>query len=403
MVGDSKQDGSSRDSTPGAKRARPDSRSGKDPCIQKTPPGLVTAMEEESRSAGASLPRQIEALERLHELFTSGRSRMRSMSYLDDPALRNAYLRYHLPLNAARAAFALGQVLEVHPAVGALTEVVDLGAGPGSASLASLLSLPGDAPRSYHLHDRSRAGLALARRLLVRCAESRPSGPVSAKVSTRVGSLPRLPRLPRQALVWLSMVVNELEAASRRGFDTEVFLGHLAQAVEHPSVVIIVEPALRAPGRDLLRLHDLALRSGAWRVLAPCTHQASCPLLSGRDRSWCHFHFRWKAPRFVREVADPLGLDHAQPSVAYLALERLGGPSRGGAQTGDRARVIGDLMPIEGGRRGIYVCREGRRELLESPPGDTRRGDVIEVAERRQASQRRRGGLPPGRQRRRGR
>jgi ribosomal protein RSM22 (predicted rRNA methylase) len=377
--------------------------SGRRPYIQETPHALVAAVEEEIRSIGASRARQVKALERLHELFTSGRSRMRSVSYLDDPALRNAYLRYHLPLNAVRGTFVLGQILEVHPSVGALTEVVDLGAGPGSASLASLLSLPGDMPRKYLLHDRSRAGLALARRLLARCTEGSPTDSGSVKISTRVGSLPRLPRIPRQALVWLSMVVNELEAASRRGFDTEVFLGHLAKAVEPPSVVIIVEPALRSPGRDLLRLHDLALRSGAWRVLAPCTHQASCPLLSGRDRSWCHFHFRWKAPPFVREVADPLGLDHAQPSVAYLALERLVGPSRGEAHTGKRARVIGDLMPIAGGRRGVYICRDGRRELLESAPGDTRRGDVIEVPERKGASQRGRGGQPPGRHRRRGR
>ena len=155
--------------------------------------------------------------------------------------------------------------------------MVDLGAGPGSATLATLLTLPGDISRSYHLHDRSRAALALARRLLERCTGSDPSE-ASARVSTRVGSLPRLPRFPRRALVWISMVLNELESSSKRGFDTEVFLGHLARAVESPSLVVILEPALRGPGRALLRLHDIALQSGAWRVVAPCTHQLSCPL-----------------------------------------------------------------------------------------------------------------------------
>jgi hypothetical protein len=178
------------------------------------------------------------------------------------------------------------------------------------------------------------------------------------------------------------MVLNEIEARSRLGFEPDAFLDALAAALDPPSVVVIIEPALRAPGRGLLRLHDAAVASGAWRVVAPCTHQLRCPLLRERDRSWCHFRFEWRAPSLVREVADPLGLDWRSPALAFLALERAseGGPALQMSSPfagGDRARVIGDLMRVAGGREGIYVCRDGERILMDPVPRGVRRGDVI--------------------------
>ena len=340
--------------------------------IVETPAPLVAAIEAEMTSVRASLRRQIQAMEELHGLFTSGRSGIRRIAYLDIPRLRTAYLRYHLPLNTARASCALVDVLRIHPAARDLTEVVDLGAGPGSASLATLFQM---AARTLHLHDRSRAALGVARRILQECA-SAGSGP-PGRVATRVGSFPPFPPMPRRALVWLSMVLNELEVGSRRGPDPSVILSRLERALDPHSVVIVMEPALRGPGRSLLRLHDAALSMGGWRVLSPCTHQLRCPLLGERDRSWCHFRFRWIAPALVRQVAGPLGLDHEFPSLAFLAIERVRRGASAPREDRFRARVIGDRMPVEGGTEGIYICQEGRRKVIEAPPPEIRRGDIV--------------------------
>ena len=373
-----------------------------DPPLIDTPPVLVSAIEAEVKSSPAPRSRQVRALRDLFRLFTSGRARLGRLSYMDDPPLRGAYLRYHLPLNVARAAWALRQVLMLRPGVRDLTDVVDLGAGPGSASLATLLTLEEGPPRSYLLFDSSSAALKTARRLLERCGAAGPAGPAhpagpddrgrrTSGIVTRAGSLPPFPPLPRRALVWLAMVLNELPQASRR--DPAALLGKLERALESPSVVIIVEPALRAPGRELLRVHDAAVRSGAWRVLAPCTHQLACPLLRLKDRTWCHFHFRWNAPRIAREIADPLGLEHERPSFSFLALERSGEGACKAIDSSDRpsrgdrlhARAIGDLMKVEGGRKGIYICRDGAREVLVDPPAGPRgrpaaRGDIVTFA-----------------------
>jgi hypothetical protein len=177
----------------------------------------------------------------------------------------------------------------------------------------------------------------------------------------------------------------------RSGFDPLRLLDGLARDLDPPSVVAIIEPALRQTGRELLRLHDAALASGLWRVLAPCTHQRSCPLLTLRDRPWCHFHFRWDAPPFVRAVADPLGLRYEEPSLAFLILERVeagesaeerreridGREERGGPT--DLARAIGDRMPVRDKGEGIYVCSVGERSLLVDPPEGMGRGDLVRL------------------------
>ena len=101
--------------------------------ISKTPDLLIRTLQESIDQKSASLKKQILALEELFSMFTTERPQMRRTSYLDIPKYRNAYLRYHVPLNFARASCALTQVRKVYPEVDRLEEIVDLGAGPGSS------------------------------------------------------------------------------------------------------------------------------------------------------------------------------------------------------------------------------------------------------------------------------
>jgi ribosomal protein RSM22 (predicted rRNA methylase) len=344
-----------------------------------TPPELVSAIEEELAATRGSAADDSRALERLFRIFTSERGRLRGRSYLDDPALRRAYLRYHLPLNAARAAFVLAEALRIEPSIALLEEVVDLGAGPGSASVAALLGLPAAPARGYTLVDRSRSALEIARRILERSASlGREDAAVGGlrEVRTTAGSLIPLPAFPRRALVWLSFVLNEAGVGARRGPDAAGFLRAMAKRLDPGSAVLVLEPALREPARSLLSVHDAAAESGDWRVLAPCTHQRSCPLLRERDRSWCHFRLEWRAPDIALESARPLGLGRDPPALSYLVLLR--GPPLAASSPGT-ARVIGDPMRVRGGKTAVYICRDGSRELLEDPAPGVERGAVIDV------------------------
>ncbi len=331
------------------------------------------------RIAGRVPPvKQARALEELFDLFTSDRSRLRRTSYLDVPRLRDAYLRYHLPLNYVRAAKVLDVVRRLHPEVETLTNVVDLGAGPGSASLATLFSLSGDVSREFVLTDRSRAATNVARRLLEESAAA--AGTAGVTVRTTNGSLvPAPPKVEAPSLVWLAMVLNELRVGERGGPTAEAFAAELANSIPPGSTAIILEPAQRGAGRNLLRVHDVIASSGRWRIVAPCTHDAPCPLLEERARPWCHFHFEWNPPAAVRRAAAPLGLvDKTGPtraSFSFLAIERVGSPVP--TEDRGRGRVIGDPMRVQGGERGVYVCRRSGRELWRSPNDAVRRGDVV--------------------------
>ena len=346
-----------------------------------TPPELVSAIEEELAAGRGSAAEDARALGRLFLLFTSERGGLGKRSYLDDPALRRAYLRYHLPLNAARAAFVLDETLRLEPSISTLDEVVDLGAGPGSASIAALLGLPPSPARGYTLIDRSRSALAIARRILERSAASRagsaPGSPSGLReIRTEASSVLPLPPFPRRALVWHSFVLNEIGVGASRGTGPAGFLRALAKRLDPGSAILLLEPALRAPARNLLAVHDAAAESGDWRIVAPCTHAKSCPLLRAPDRSWCHFRFEWRLPYVALDVARPLGLGRDPPAVAYLVLVR--GAARAPGPPGS-ARVIGDPMRVRGAKTAVYICRDGARDLLEDPPPGAARGAVIEV------------------------
>ena len=89
---------------------------------------------------------------------------------MNDPRLRLAYLRYHLPLNTVRSLCVLRDLLERYPAIAETEWITDIGAGPGSSPLARLLGLAPDRTRRYLLTDQSRSALRVAREIFEECA-----------------------------------------------------------------------------------------------------------------------------------------------------------------------------------------------------------------------------------------
>ena len=345
-----------------------------------TPPEFVTALLDELGPPKVSPARRIKALGELFDLFNRRRSDVRGMRYIDVPRLRDAYLRYHLPINAARSQYLLRHALKLAPEIAELRDVVDLGCGPATASLATRFELSG--VHRYTLVDRSRSALNIGRRLLTACA-GEPS--LVEHVTLLQTQLPVLPRLPSKALVWLSMVLNELCVGTHHGPDSETFLTRLERTFEPGSVLIIIEPALRAAGRQLLRFHDTCVELGGWEVIAPCTHQGACPLLRAQGEPWCHFRFQWDAPQLVEDVAKPLALSWHTPTFSYLILKRTDDRSsvkNGASGTAKKiGRVIGDPMDLRDGSQGVYICEGARRRAVPVGKNNIQRGDIVTAGE----------------------
>lgn len=94
------------------------------------------------------------------------------------------------------------------------------------------------------------------------------------------------------------------------------------QAAPDAPVLLFVEPGTRLGGITVTRLRALALERGL-NVMAPCTHQAACPLLTGKgNRSWCHFTFDGLgAPDWAAPLVRGRGPDQKQPfTVAPAAV-----------------------------------------------------------------------------------
>jgi hypothetical protein len=75
-------------------------------------------------------------------------------------------------------------------------------------------------------------------------------------------------------------------------------------------------------------------------------------------------------------LAAPLNLECETPSVAYLAVRRIGPTTPKVSSTG-QARVIGDPMSVQSGGLGVYICSEGNREVLAPVSRDIHRGDLV--------------------------
>jgi hypothetical protein len=79
-------------------------------------------------------------------------------------------------------------------------------------------------------------------------------------------------------LLLISHVLNELSPEQLAG---------LRALIDRAAAVIWVEPGTHAVSRQLGAIRDALCDH--FRIIAPCTHQATCPALAaGNEREWCH-------------------------------------------------------------------------------------------------------------------
>jgi len=139
-------------------------------------------------------------------------------------------------------------------------------------------------------------------------------------------------------LLIISHVLNELDPAS---------LASLRALITRAAAVLWVEPGTHDVSRQLGGLREEFSRpgapAGAFRIVAPCTHQNTCPILApGNERHWCH-HF---APPPSEIFANPdwvkfgqrAGIDLRSLPYCFLALEKL---KDGTTEATGLSRIIG--------------------------------------------------------------
>jgi len=211
-----------------------------------------------------------------------------------------AYLVARLPATYAVAAACLAQLREAAPDFEP-SSLLDVGAGPGTASWAALETWP--ALAAITLTDSNPRFLELARWL----AEDHATLARTAFVAHDLG---HAIDLPRAELVVASFVLAEIAPAAQARTVEKL----LAAAED---VLLLIEPGTPDGFARIRAARAQLIEQGA-HILAPCTHGNACPIRSvGESRSdkndspdWCHFSQRL-----------PRSRDHMQAKGARVPFE----------------------------------------------------------------------------------
>lgn len=191
-------------------------------------------------------------------------------SYLDSLA----YAIVRMPATYAAVHAALSHTIEIVPDFQPQS-ILDVGAGPGTASWASIDLWP--SVQRMTLVDRNPRLLELARQL----QGALPDQEIA--VDAVFGDLtPSLDGVAKADVVIASYALTELTPAT-----SEDVLAKLWRRTDR--LLIIVEPGTIDGFQRILNYRDVLLANGA-RIIAPCSHESRCPLSA--NARWCHFAAR---------------------------------------------------------------------------------------------------------------
>lgn len=221
-----------------------------------------------------------------------------------------AYLATRVPATYAANRRVMAELQRIRPGF-APQSLLDVGAGPGTASWAALSQWPAF---SKVIQIEKLAGFAALARGLN--AESRLSALMAAEV---VAGNVLKPGLARHAdLVLASYVLAEMPM-----HDIPVAAENLWQCAD--DVLLLIEPGTPA-GFSRLRLVRETLMKRGGHVVAPCTHQRECPM-TGSD--WCHFKVRIQRSRSHMH-AKSAEVPFEDEAFSYLVMQRQVSAQSGG-------------------------------------------------------------------------
>jgi ribosomal protein RSM22 (predicted rRNA methylase) len=226
----------------------------------------------------------------------------RSGAFMATERHRLAYLAVRMPATYSANSAVFTGIQSLLPGK-AINSLLDLGAGPGTASWAAMDVFPELqnitlVERDSHLIDLGKS--------LAHCAEN------TRLQNTRwvEGDLGRTESFRPHDLVVCSYALNEM--------DPEIARKVLSAAWTATHVALVVIEPGTMPGFHLIRrLRDDLIRLGA-HLIAPCPHQNTCPQPPG---DWCHFSQRVNRTALHRQIKTG-DLGYEDEKYSYLAASK---------------------------------------------------------------------------------
>ena len=276
------------------------------------------------------------AVPALSEAYAHGRS-----SAVADEIAHAAYLAVRMPATYA----AMRAVLAHVPSdlLGSVRSLLDLGAGPGTATWAASMACPSLAMATQI--DRSRALLDVGARLGAALFDDR-----IVDLVQRVADVATVREWPAADLVVSAYALAELAPGARA-----MLVASAWQASSH--ALVLVEPGTPAGFQHILDARTALVAAGA-RFIAPCPHEGPCPMRTGpRTDDWCHFAVRVQRTRRHRQLKGG-SLGYEDEKFAYLVATRRPVPDNRDARVLRHPR-------IEKGRIQLTLCTpEGAERVV---------------------------------------
>lgn len=253
------------------------------------PPALQAAIERELQSIDRS--RLARSVEQITEDYKHGRFH----GALSSAESRAAYLVTRLPATFAANAFVFREVARLMPELQP-NSVLDLGAGPGTATWAAREVWP-ELQKSA-LVESNRELLELGQRL----AGGQPQEWLDADLNS-------LAEFPPADLAVLSYAIGELKSRS-------VVIEKAWAAAQ--KVLVVIEPGTPRNFAVVAEIRRHLIQAGAYPV-APCPHTNECPMATARD--WCHFAVRVERTSEHRKLKGGT-LGYEDEKFSYLAFAK---------------------------------------------------------------------------------
>jgi ribosomal protein RSM22 (predicted rRNA methylase) len=264
----------------------------------------------------AALNRAIdaEAAQHDHKLLThaveemSFRYRAREKhagAFISTPLHRAAYVITRFPATYAAATSVLGEIKQRMPDFEP-TSVLDLGAGPGTATWAAAGIFP--FLQRATLLEQSAEFIATGRQVV----KSAGADPVAHMEWVR-GDLRKAVLEPHDLAV-ISYALGELSEHDA----TALVNSALASA----RVLAVIEPGTPR-GCGVVHLARAAMLAKGVRIVAPCSQEGPCPMLARKD-DWCHFAQRLERTSLHRHLkSGELGYEDEKFSYMVGAKEEV--------------------------------------------------------------------------------
>jgi ribosomal protein RSM22 (predicted rRNA methylase) len=265
-----------------------------------------------TRAASPDLPAALRAalearLQGVSRNATAERAAAISKTYRDggnSGAIRNesdalGYALARMPATYAADIASLNALIDIHPDF-APASLLDIGAGPGTATWAAAEAFP--SLQSFSLLDANDA----LRKLALDLADD-----AGRQIAYERGEARALLAKAESAdLVIASYVIGEMNEAERTSLATLMW-------EKTRDTLLVVEPGTPAGYARIIALRRQLIAAGA-HVAAPCPHDGACPLVAP---DWCHFAQRLQRSRAHKQVKGA-EVPFEDEKFAYVALTR---------------------------------------------------------------------------------